>query len=100
MTITHDASEILFRYGDGRYVRLVPDAREHAGIAGGTRVTRKVRWEGDTLVAEVKLESNQKIVHEFELRLGGEQLVVTTTLEPRGSQDELQLRRVFDAARE
>ena len=100
MTITHDAREILFRYDDGRYVRLVPDAREHAGIAGGTRVTRKVRWEGDTLVAEVKLESNQKIVHEFELRLGGEQLVVTTTLEPRGSQDELQLRRVFDAAGE
>ena len=100
MTITHDAREILFTYDDGRYVRLVPDAREHAGIAGGTRVTRKVRWEGDTLVAEIKLESDQKIVHEFELHLDGEQLVVTTTLEPRGSQDELQLRRVFDAAGE
>ena len=100
MTITHDAREILFTYDDGRYVRLVPDNRAHAGIAGGTRVTRKARWEGDTLVAEIKLKSNQKIVHEFVLRFDGEQLVVTTTLEPRGSQDELQLRRVYDDAGE
>ena len=100
MTITHDAREILFTYDDGRYVRLVPDDREHAGLAGGIRVTRKARWEGDTLVAEIKLESNQKIVHEFALRLDGEQLVVTTTLEPRGSRNELELRRVYDTAGE
>ena len=100
MTIRHDAREILFTYDDGRYVRLVPDDRVHAGIAGGTRVTRQARWEGDTLIAEIKLESNHKIVHEFALRLDGEQLVVTTTLEPRGSQDELKFRRVYAASGE
>ena len=100
MTITQDAREILLSYDDGRYVRLLPDGREHAGIASGARVLRKVRWKDRTLVAEVQLESDQKVVHEFALRLGGEQLELTTTLEPRGSQDELQLRRVYDAAGE
>ena len=100
VTIAQDPREMLLTYDDGRYVRLVLDDREHAGLAAGVRVTRKARWEDDRLIAEVKLESNQKIVHELALRLAGDQLVLTTTLEPRGSQDGFQLRRVYDRVEE
>ena len=96
MTIVQGEREILFTYDDGRYVRIVPDGKEHAGIAGRSQVTRKVRWQGQALFAEVKFETDQKIFHQLELRHDGEQLVVVTILEPRGAQDEVRLRRIYD----
>ena len=99
MTITQDdlRAEVLLTYDDGRYVRIVPDDKEHAGISATSRITRRASWENGALVVEVKLETGQKVVHRLESRLAGEQLVVTTRLEPRGSQDEIRLRRVYDA---
>ena len=40
MTVVETEREVLLTYADGR-VRLIPDDREHAGIAGtcGTRIT-------------------------------------------------------------
>ncbi len=98
MTIAHEPTEVLFTYDDGRYIRIVPDGREHAGIAGSLQVMRKVVWRDGVLVAEVKFETDQKVIHEIDLRRGGEQLVFTTVLEPRGSQDEVRLRRVYDVS--
>ena len=100
MTIEQNAREIRFAYDDGRYVRIVPDNKEHAGIAGTTEVIRKAGWKNGVLVVEVRPDSGPKVIHELELRLEGEQLVVTTTIEPRGSQDEIRLRRVYDATGE
>ena len=100
MTITQDRREILFSYDDGRYVRIVPDGKEHAGIADTSRVMRKVHWQGQVLFAEVKFQTNQKIFHQLELRHDGEQLVLITILEARGAQDEVRLRRVYDLAGE
>ena len=48
MTITVDEREIVLAYDDRRVVRLIPDDREHSGLAGtSARVTRKTRWRGD-----------------------------------------------------
>ena len=100
MTIEQDAREIRFAYDDGRYVRIVPDDREHAGIAGTSEVTRRARWENGVLVIGIRLDSGPEVLHELEVRLEGEQLIVTTTVEPRGSQDEIRLQRVYDATGE
>ena len=41
---------------DRRVVRLIPDGREHAGLAGTrARVTRRTRWRGATLETEIEL---------------------------------------------
>ena len=57
-----DRGEVLSTYADGRVVRLIPDDREHSGLAGTSmRVTRTTRWQGDQLVTDVELESRTKV---------------------------------------
>ena len=100
MTIEQRARDILLRYDDGRVVRLVADDRDHAGLAGrGVRITRKARWDGPALRAEIRLQSVPRLTHVLETHLDGERLVVTTTVEPRGRYDGLEVRRVYDRAR-
>lgn len=100
MTIVQRARDIVLRYDDGRVVRLVPDDRDHAGLAGpGVRITRKARWDGPALRAEIRLPSVPRLTHVIETQLDGERLVVTTQVEPRGRYDGLEVRRVYDRAR-
>ena len=97
MTIVQSPRELVLTYDDGRSVRLVPDDREHAGIAGnGVEVIRRTTWDEATLRAVIRLDGGPKVIHVLESRLDGEQLVVTTTVEPRGSFDGLEMRRVYD----
>ncbi|GIS98034.1 MAG: hypothetical protein CM1200mP25_2710 [Acidobacteriota bacterium] len=43
-------------------VRLLPDGREHAGLAGTSmRVTRVTQWDDTTLVTEIQLDSRVKL---------------------------------------
>ena len=97
MTIVQRARDIVLRYDDGRAVRFVPDDRDHAGLAGpGVRITRKARWDGPALRAEIRLPSVPRLTHVFEIQLDGERLVVTTTVEARGRYDGLEVRRVYE----
>ena len=99
MTIVQRARDIVLRYDDGRAVRLVPDDRDHAGLAGrGVRITRRARWDGASLRAEIRLESVPRVTHLLEPQPGGERLVVTTQVEARGPYDGLEVRRVYDRA--
>jgi hypothetical protein len=99
MTIVQRARDIVLRYGDGRTARFVPDGRDHAGLAGlGVRITRKARWDGRALRAEIRLPSVPGLTHLLETDLHGERLVVTTTVEARGRYDGLEVRRVYDRA--
>ena len=97
MTIVQQESESVLTYDDGRLVRLIPDGREHAGIAGqGIKVIRKTSWDAGALRAEIRIESGPKLIHVLEPRLHGKQLVATTTVEPHGDNDGLELRRIYD----
>ena len=65
MTIVIDEREVLLTYGDGRVVRLIPDGREHAGIAGNSmEVTRRTAWDDRRLVAQIELESRATLTLE------------------------------------
>ena len=83
MTIGGTPEEIVLTYNDRRVVRLLPDGREHAGLAGTSmRVTRVTQWDDATLVAEIQLDSEVKFEIEQKYRVhdgeDGLQLVVTS----------------------
>ena len=103
MTIDGIPEEIVLTYNDRRVVRLLPDGREHAGLAGTSmRVTRVTQWDDTTLVTEIQLDSRVKFeieqtyhVHDGEYGL---QLVVTSRFNggPFGRETR-EIRRVYDA---
>lgn len=100
MTIVSRADEIGLTYDDGRVVRLIPDDREHAGLAGSMQVQRRTRWDGDRLVAEIELETRFpfRIEQAYEVRTDGgtgRQLIVTSHVE-RGRGGSREFRRVYD----
>ena len=75
MTIAGDADEVVLTYDDGRVVRLIPDGREHAGVAGSAaQVTRTTQWRGETLETEIKLESRIRfrVRQTYELQAAGD----------------------------
>lgn len=111
ITIAGDAGEVVLTYGDGREVRLLPDGREHEGVAGsGTQITRTAQWNGDNLETAVELPLPTPVprsltVHQtYEVQDGadgGRQLVVTSRIEGparRLRAGDREVRRVYDAA--
>ena len=101
MTVIATEREVLLTYGDGRVVRLIPDDREHAGIAGSSmQVTRRTKWTGKKLLTRIELQSRMKLTLEqtYEVHLDGRQLVITSTFEGErfGNDEEGELRRVYD----
>ena len=101
MTIVTPDNEVLLTYGDGRVVRLIPDNREHAGIAGtGMEVRRKTQWVGDRLTTQIELKSRSKlkVQRTYALDSDGQQLVITSRFEGDRVEDddEREFRRVYD----
>lgn len=105
MTIVEDGTEIHVTSGDGRVMRLMPDGKAHAGLAGnGLEVKRKANWQDGKLVVEIALPMGGPLTQTYETRFDGAQLVVTTEMRgagrgPRGSGDDpagLTWRRVYD----
>ena len=105
MTIAGNAEEVVLTYNDGRVVRLIPDGREHAGLAGTRgRVTRTTRWRGETLEADIELQGGRalSVRQTYDVRAAGpgngRQLIVTTHV--RGGRllrgHEREIRRVYD----
>ena len=102
MTITVDEREIVLAYADRRVVRLIPDDREHSGLAGtSARVTRKTRWRGAALETEIELQSRMelRVRQRYEVRTtdaGTRQLVVTSRIDGGRRGRDRELRRVYD----
>ncbi len=103
MTIAADEREIVLSYDDRRVVRLIPDGREHSGLAGtSARVSRRTRWRGATLEAEIELQSRMelRVRQTYEVRIaegGYRQLIVTTRIDGGRRGRDRELRRVYDA---
>ena len=103
ITIVSGDDEIGLTYNDGRVVRLIPDDREHAGLAGSSmQVQRKTRWDDERLVTEIELETRFpfRVEQTYEVRTdggSGRQLIVTSRVERgRGSDGDREFRRVYD----
>ena len=101
MTIVVSEREVLLTYADGRVVRLIPDDREHAGIAGNSmKVTRRTVWNDGRLVARIELESSAtlKLEQTYDVQLDGEHLIVTSRFEGDRFEDgeDGEFRRVYE----
>ena len=103
MTIVSTDDEIGLTYDDGRVVRLIPDDRAHAGIAGDSmQVRRTTRWDGDRLVTDLALEARMpfRLEQSYEIRtddVAGRQLIVTSRVAMgRGGNGGREFRRVYD----
>ena len=103
LTIAETRRGLRLTYGDGRVVRLNPDGREHAGLAGTSgQVTRRSWWEAERLVAQIELETRPKLhlVQFYDVQDGkfGLQLVVTSHFDggPGGGEDR-EFRYIYDA---
>ncbi len=101
LTVVETEREVLLTYDDGRVVRLIPDDREHAGIAGNSmQVKRRTKWNGEKLLTRIELQSRMtlKLEQTYEVRLDGQQLVITSKFEGErfGNDEDRELRRVYD----
>ena len=101
MTIVETEREVLLTYADGRVVRLIPDDREHAGVAGRSmQVTRRTTWNGDTLVSRIELQSRMalRIERSYTVRLDGQQLVIMSTFDGERfrTDEDRELRHIYD----
>ena len=103
MTISGTLDEVILTYDDGRVIRLLPDGREHAGLAGSSmRLTRTTRWGSATLNTDIELEGRLRFEVEqtYEVRNGeaSKQLIVTSRFAGGPFRDEeREFRRVYDA---
>ncbi len=100
MTVVEGEREVILTYADGRVIRLIPDDKEHAGIAGESmQVSRRTKWDGEKLVTQIELQGRMSLEIEqtYEVLREGQQLVVTSKVEGgRGSDEPRVLRRVYD----
>ena len=101
MTVVETESAVLLTYDDGRVLRLIPDDREHAGIAGSSmQVKRRTTWTGETLVTRIELQSRMRFELEqtYEVLVEGGQLVITSKFKSErfADDEDREFRRVYD----
>ncbi len=99
--VVNDGAEVVLTYADGRVVRLIPDDKDHAGIAGNSmEVKRRTKWQGDQLVTQIALQARMKFeLHQtYHVEPEWQQLVVTSRFEGDrfDNDDDRELRRVYD----
>ena len=74
-----------------------PDGKKHDDKdENGKKVSTKTQWQGDTLMAETKLDHSTKLTQSFRLSDDGKQLYVTSRLENSSLQAPVSIRRVYD----
>jgi hypothetical protein len=83
LTIVVREESVAITTADGNVQILKTDGKkvDERAANGLIKVSRKARWDGDTLVHEIEVESGPKIVRSFELSPGGTQLQLTTKVE-------------------
>ena len=103
MTISGSQDEVILTYDDRRVIRLLPDGREHAGLAGSSmRLTRTTRWDSATLNTDIELEGRLRfeVKQTYEVRNGeaGKQLIVTSRFAGGPFREEArEFRHIYDA---
>jgi hypothetical protein len=76
---------------------LYPDGKKHDDKdANGKKVSTKTEWQGNSLVAETKLDHGTKLTQSFRLSDDGKQLTVVSRLENSSLQAPVSIRRVYD----
>ena len=93
LTITQAGSMIVLTGADGRTTRLSPDGKKIKD--DNTRVERKTRWDGETLVSEINGLGPGKMTQTFAVDPGGKLLRITLVME--GGRQPRTITQVYDA---
>jgi hypothetical protein len=89
VVVTDDSDHAQTFYTDGK---KHDDKDENGKKVSTTRTD----WQGDTLVAETKLDHGTKLTQSFRLSDDGKQLTVISRLENSSLQGPVSIRRVYD----
>ena len=89
VVITDDSDHARTLYLDGK-------KHDDKDEDGKKVSTTKTEWQGDTLVAETKLDHGTKLTQSLRLSDDGKQLYVVSRLENSSLQGPVTIRRVFD----
>jgi hypothetical protein len=77
-----------------------PDGKKHDDKdANGKKTSTKAEWQGDALVAEMKLSHSTKLTQSYRLSEDGKQLYVVSRLEDPSLQGPVSVRRVYDLSK-
>ena len=98
LTIVVHEDGVNITDAEGRVQSLKTDNKkiEERAENGLVKLTRKARWEGDTLVSEIDIESGPAVVRRYELSPGGTQLEVSTTVNGFRGGGPTKLLRMYD----
>ena len=96
-TIARDGDAVAFIDADGHVRKYVPNGKaEKHQLTAGT-IQTKTRWDGPALLIETEVRDGMKLRRTYALEPGTGRLIVTTSLEGRGSPDDRPpLRAVYD----
>jgi hypothetical protein len=95
LTVTQADQTIVITSGEGRTTRLSADGKKVKDE--NTRIERKTKWDGDTLISEVSGLGPGKITETYTIDPEKHQLRVTVQAEGRGNRPATTQHRVYDA---
>jgi flagellar hook assembly protein FlgD len=98
LVIVQHPDSISLTDDEGRIVVLKPDGNKEKQTFEGATVERKTRWDGRSLVTEVKLDGGMKVTQTYVKAAEGLQLIVTTRAEGGPMGRTVELKRVYDQA--
>jgi hypothetical protein len=83
--VVHDTS-LSLTDADGAVISLPTDGKkvDERAQNGLVRLSRRNRWDANTLVCEIEIDNGPKITRNYELSPGGTQLTITTTVDRGG----------------
>jgi len=97
LRVDQRSDQVVVTDDSDRARTFYPDGKKHDDKdANGKKVSTKTEWQGDTLVAETKLDHSTKLTQSFRLSDDSKQLYVISRLENSSLQAPVSVRRVYD----
>ena len=97
LSLDQQSDKLVVTDDSGNSQTFYPDGKKHdEKDESGKKVSTKTEWQGNTLVAETKLDHGTKLTQSFRLSDDGKQLTVVSRLENSSLQGPVSIRRVYD----
>jgi hypothetical protein len=97
LRVDQRSDQVVVTDDSDRAQTFYPDGKKHDDKdANGKKVSTKTEWQGNTLVAETKLDHSTKLTQSFRVSDDGKQLYVISRLENSSLQAPVSVRRVYD----
>jgi hypothetical protein len=98
LVIVQHPNDLSITDDEGGVTTLKPDGNKIKSTELGAKIERKTKWDGRTLVAEVKLDTGLRITQSYTKVNEGLQLTVVTRMEGGRLQKPFEIKRVYDQA--